>query len=107
MREEDFLLGMLEMPDDNAFRMMFADWLEERVDPRGEWLRLTHRLTQNGDVADRAAGERRLRALAGAGVQPVGPRWTNSCGMQFTWVPPGTFMRGSPAGEPDRHDDEA
>jgi formylglycine-generating enzyme required for sulfatase activity len=26
--------------------------------------------------------------------------------MKFAWCPPGTFLMGSPPGEPDRHDDE-
>jgi formylglycine-generating enzyme required for sulfatase activity/tRNA A-37 threonylcarbamoyl transferase component Bud32/DNA-directed RNA polymerase subunit RPC12/RpoP len=31
---------------------------------------------------------------------------TNSIGMKFAWIPPGTFQMGSPPGEAKRHDDE-
>ena len=31
---------------------------------------------------------------------------TNSLGMEFVWIPPGTFMMGSPEEEPERYDDE-
>ena len=31
---------------------------------------------------------------------------TNSLGMQFVWIKPGTFMMGSPSGEADRDSDE-
>jgi formylglycine-generating enzyme required for sulfatase activity len=30
----------------------------------------------------------------------------NGIAMQFAWCPPGTFLMGSPAGEPERRDDE-
>ena len=31
---------------------------------------------------------------------------TNSLGMKFAWIPPGTFVMGSPESEPERSDDE-
>ena len=31
---------------------------------------------------------------------------TNSLGMKFAWIPPGTYLMGSPANEPDRSNDE-
>jgi uncharacterized protein (TIGR02996 family) len=41
MAEEDgFLRALLASPSDNALRLVFADWLEERADPRGLFLRL-------------------------------------------------------------------
>jgi formylglycine-generating enzyme required for sulfatase activity len=33
---------------------------------------------------------------------PVGTAWTNSLGMTFAWIPPGSFMMGSPDNEPGR-----
>ena len=33
--------------------------------------------------------------------------FTNSIGMKFVWIPPGTFMMGSPANEAGRQKDEA
>jgi len=31
---------------------------------------------------------------------------TNSLGMKFAWIPPGTFLMGSPKGEAERQDNE-
>ena len=33
--------------------------------------------------------------------------FTNSIGMKFVWIPPGTFLMGSPKSEAGRSDDEA
>src|SRR5271165_2283694 len=93
-------------PEDTALRLVFADWLEERGDPRGELVRLLHTLTQSVEVPDRSNLEDRLRSLVATGVQPVGPFWTNSIGMKFAWIPAGTFLMGSPETEGDRSDCE-
>jgi len=36
----------------------------------------------------------------------AGDVYTNSLGMKFAWIPPGTFLMGSPANEPERDADE-
>src|ERR1043165_1064494 len=104
--ETAFLKAMLADPHDLALRLVFADWLEERGDLRGELLRLTHTLTQAIEVPQRAEKEARMQALLCDGVQPVGPYWTNELGMRFAWVPAGTFLMGSPEQEEERGDDE-
>jgi uncharacterized protein (TIGR02996 family) len=38
--DEAFLNAIIEDPDSNVPRLLFADWLEERGDPRGEFIRL-------------------------------------------------------------------
>ncbi len=38
--EEAFLQAIREAPDDDAPRLLYADWLEERGDPRGEFIRV-------------------------------------------------------------------
>ena len=46
---------------------------------------------------------------APAAVKPqrkAGDIYTNSLGMKFAWIPPGTFLMGSPANEPERKDNE-
>jgi uncharacterized protein (TIGR02996 family) len=58
--EASFLRAIREEPDDDAPRLIYADWLEERGDPRGEYLRLWCRVLQ--DV-------RRLRELR-SGIAP-------------------------------------
>jgi uncharacterized protein (TIGR02996 family) len=100
--EQTFLQAMQENPEDIALRLVFADWLEERGDPRGELIRLLHTLTQSVKVRARKKLEDRLRSLLASGVQPVGPFWTNSIGMKFAWVPSGTFLMGSPKKEKGR-----
>jgi uncharacterized protein (TIGR02996 family) len=41
MNEEDtFIRAILANPSDNALRLVYADWLEERNDARGQYLRL-------------------------------------------------------------------
>jgi uncharacterized protein (TIGR02996 family) len=92
--EQAFLQAMQENPEDTSLRLVFADWLEERDDPRGELIRLLHTLTQSVAVPDRCKLEARLRSLVSAGVQPVGPFFTNSLGMTFAWIPAGTFLMG-------------
>src|SRR5580698_5344987 len=94
--EAAFVQAMLANPHDLTLRLVFADWLEERGDPRGELLRLLHTLTQSVDVPGRVQMEERLRSLLESGVKPVGPFVTNSVGMRFALIPPGTFMMGSP-----------
>jgi carbon storage regulator CsrA len=41
-----FLQSILESPDDESIRLIFADWLEDRDDPRGEFIRLQCRLAK-------------------------------------------------------------
>ncbi len=100
--EAGFHQALLEQPEDAASWSAFADWLTEQDDPRGELLRLLHTLAQTVDVPDRPGQERRLRELLAAGGRHPGPLFTNSRGMAFAWVPPGTFLMGSPEDEPER-----
>src|SRR5262249_9549822 len=58
--EAPFLRALWEEPADETTRLAYADWLEERGDPRGEYLRLWCRVLQ--DV-------RRLRDLR-PGIAP-------------------------------------
>src|SRR5262245_34100031 len=39
MDDAGFLQAVLDSPEDDALRLVYADWLEERGDPRGEYLR--------------------------------------------------------------------
>jgi uncharacterized protein (TIGR02996 family) len=39
-QEQAFLRAISAAPDDDAPRLIFADWLEERCDPRGEFIRI-------------------------------------------------------------------
>jgi uncharacterized protein (TIGR02996 family) len=104
--EAGFHRALLERPEDDALWSVYTDWLEEQGDPRGELLRLLRALTRAIDVPDRPPQEQRLRELLAAGVRHPGPVFTNSVGMTFVWVWPGTFLMGSPDTEPERSEHE-
>jgi uncharacterized protein (TIGR02996 family) len=105
MHEEAFLAAIRAEPAEPTTWLALADWLEEQGDPRGEVLRLTRALLQP-DSEQRAMAEERVRRLLAQGVRPCWPTQTNPLGMSFAWCPPGTFLMGSPPGEPKRSDDE-
>jgi len=60
-----FLASLLADPADAARWLVYADWLDDRGDPRGEYLRLVHELSANPDPVR----HRRLNA-----VRPTLPR---------------------------------
>jgi uncharacterized protein (TIGR02996 family) len=54
-----FLAAIRDNPDDDASRLIFADWLEEQGDPRGEFLRVQCMLAgMDGDDPRRAELQR-------------------------------------------------
>jgi uncharacterized protein (TIGR02996 family) len=59
--DEAFFQAILDSPDDDTPRLVYADWLEEQGDPRGEFIRLQCLLAKmaNDDPARR---ETELRA---------------------------------------------
>jgi uncharacterized protein (TIGR02996 family) len=60
MSEEDgFLRAILASPEDTFVRLVYADWLEDRDDPRGEYLRLEASLAAMPVGHEAAAGVRR------------------------------------------------
>jgi uncharacterized protein (TIGR02996 family) len=65
MSEEiGFLQAIQERPDDAGLRLVYADWLEERGEERGEFLRLQHLLRQiDPDDLRRPEAEQRLSRL--------------------------------------------
>ena len=44
--EAGFLAAIRAKPDDDALRLVYADWLEERADPRAEFVRLDTMLSK-------------------------------------------------------------
>jgi uncharacterized protein (TIGR02996 family) len=63
-KERAFLEGIRVNPRDNSFRLVYADWLEERDDPRAEYVRvlcewLTCQPAREQELIER---ERKLRA---------------------------------------------
>lgn len=103
--EVSFLQEIARQPHDWLPRLIFADWLEEQGDLRGELIRLSHQLTRL-DCEDRAQKEARLQALSAVGVVWPSPSLPNSLDMKFVLIPPGQFRMGSPESEPERKEDE-
>jgi len=52
-----FIDAIAEDPDDDTARLVYADWLEERGDPRAEYLRL------EAELATSISGDRRKQAV--------------------------------------------
>jgi uncharacterized protein (TIGR02996 family) len=50
--ERAFLMAILEEPDDDTKELVYADWLEERGDPRAEYLRLMMKVRQERVVTE-------------------------------------------------------
>jgi uncharacterized protein (TIGR02996 family) len=62
--EQAFLNAIRANPDDDTARLVYADWLDERDDARGQFVRLHLALRSVApDHAQRAAGEQELSAL--------------------------------------------
>src|SRR5262245_64243242 len=51
--DDAFLQAVVENPDDDAPRLMYADWLEERGDPRGEFIRVQVALARSAEDDER------------------------------------------------------
>src|SRR5262245_1361961 len=66
MTHDAFLQAILETPDDDAPRLVYADWLEEQGDPHGPFIRLQCQLAAMADDDPRRllleAEEARLEA---------------------------------------------
>src|SRR5438477_5170948 len=67
MDDDAFLQVVLDRPDDDAPRLVYADWLEERGDPRGEFIRVQCELARlPADDPRRPELEGREKALLDA-----------------------------------------
>jgi len=92
-------------PENSLHRLIYADWLEERGDPRAELLRIQEQL-RSLDVPARPQVEARMHELLNQGVQPLTITRTSSAGGELVLIFPGSFRMGSPPDEEDRDDDE-
>jgi len=105
--EATFLKQIESEPEIALHRLIYADWLEERGDPRAELLRIQEQL-RSLDVPDRPRVEARMHGLLNEGVQPLTITRTNSVGGELVLIFPGSFRMGSPPDEEDRveHEDQ-
>lgn len=99
-------LALLRDPADTTLWFAWADWLEERSDPRAELVRLHVALRTDPPGPTRLLRESRLRQLLASGVQPCLPSLVNFIGMELILIPPGRFLMGSPFSEPYHSPDE-
>jgi uncharacterized protein (TIGR02996 family) len=69
--ETPFIEAILANPEDEAPRLIYADWLEERGDPRGEFLRLENALANlpRGDARRPSLRARLQEVRQGLGVE--------------------------------------
>jgi uncharacterized protein (TIGR02996 family) len=63
--EEAFLAALLKQPADNLTRLVYADWLDERDDPRGPYLRLLCEWLQSRKLTDGRSRSAPTSAVAG------------------------------------------
>jgi uncharacterized protein (TIGR02996 family) len=110
MNDEAALLAAIHgNPADEAAWLALGDWLEEQTQAeQAELLRLTKQLLRAPIVSGRGKSkslaahkerQERVQELLRAGVVPYWPQFTNSVGMTFSLVPPGSFLMGSPPRE--------
>jgi uncharacterized protein (TIGR02996 family) len=94
---DDFLRAIEAEPGDRTRRLVFADWLDERADPRGELIRVEEEMRTLPVFSDRfwelKPRRNELRAAAG-------PEW---CGrMRYGTEREPVFRHGVPDGWRDR-----
>jgi uncharacterized protein (TIGR02996 family) len=111
--EDSFLRTLLEHPDDDATRLVLADWLEEEgQNDRAELVRLQVRLRGVLAGPERDGAEEQLRLLLLAGVAPCVPIESvplarrRAVSLPLALIPAGSFRMGSPSDEPERCHDE-
>lgn len=104
--QEGFLQAILANPDDDQLRLIYADWLEERADPRGEFIRVQVELAGPKPEPQRAhelfVREKELLASHEAEwVRPLGSLlhgWTFRRGfLHEVQMSCGTFLSQAPA----------
>jgi uncharacterized protein (TIGR02996 family) len=71
MTSHSFLRAIFENPNDDFLRLVYADWLEERGDPRGEFIRVQCELTTRlrADIAQMEKDYEQRKTLRGRAEQ--------------------------------------
>ncbi len=70
--------------------LVLADWLEERSDPRSDLIRLRYDYNFRKDLSLDQKHDLFYKLIR-EGVKPIIPSFTNSIGMEFVYVPAGSF----------------
>ncbi len=74
--DESFLAEIIAAPDDDGPRLVYADWLEERGDPRAEFIRMQCEEARLGECKRRTDLRRRAKLF----LQRYGRDWTAELG---------------------------
>src|SRR5262245_15747409 len=84
--DQGFLRAAREAPDDDTPRLVYADWLEEHDDPRGEFIRLQCTLAKmsRGDPGFRELEAREGQMRAKLRRQLVGPKKGSALDLRFS-----------------------
>lgn len=100
--DDAFLQAILENPDDDTPRLIYADWLEERGDPRGEFIRIQCQLAvMSADDERRSLLEQHERELLARHqyrwlreLRPLVSGWTFRRGfLDAISVPAATYLQ--------------
>lgn len=85
-RTDMFLQSIRDNPEDESVRLVYADWLEERGDPRAEFLRIDALLLDMPKTHDLYETHRnRYIQLR----QTIDPRWVRMVALSCTEIPRG------------------
>jgi uncharacterized protein (TIGR02996 family) len=103
--EQAFLDDIVANPEDPSLWLILVDWLTEREDPRAELVRLSWCLRHERDHPEFLTRQARVQELLLGGMLPVVPRRTFG-GFEFAWIPPGSFLLGSPEDEEEHQTGE-
>ena len=95
VRDWEALGGGIEDPGFAAAAQTYITRYQE-VPEAGVWVARAEGLMAKLGELEAAGGTR----------HEVGESWTNSLGMEFVWIAPGSFLMGSPADEEGRSADE-
>jgi uncharacterized protein (TIGR02996 family) len=105
--EDAFLKALHDSPAEDSSWLVLADWLEEQGQgERAELARLHVQARQPRIAAQRKREHQRACALLEAGFRPCVPILTNSLGMEFVLIPPGSFLMGSRKNRDDHRPEE-
>jgi uncharacterized protein (TIGR02996 family) len=87
VNEAQLLAGVMAAPEDLTRRLVYADWLQERGDPRGELITLQCRLQMGAPASELATLHKREQEL----LATHEPQWLAALGLE---PGEGTFLCG-------------
>jgi uncharacterized protein (TIGR02996 family) len=68
--DEAFIRAVVDSPGDDTPRLVYADWLDDRTDPRGQYLRAEAKWAKPWRIGKRPTNSRKMQDRA-AGLDPV------------------------------------